>query len=101
MLDKLQRQLTKHKEKIRLKHRQEAKKTKRQIQTINLDLSNNGRESQDLSPQPYVARPIHTEDAALLLEDSDFSFLVFRNAVDEKINVIYVNDQGDFDLIET
>jgi putative sigma-54 modulation protein len=101
MLDKLQRQLTKHKEKIRLKHRQEAKKTKRQIQTVSIDHSENGAHTSKTATEPYVRRPIFAEDAAVLLEDSDFSFLVFRNAEDQKINVMYVNDQGNFDLIET
>ena len=49
----------------------------------------------------YVKKPMHPEDAAMILEDKDQSFLVFRNASNEKINVLYVTDDGNFGLIET
>tara|TARA_Y100001935_G_scaffold255376_1_gene268043 strand:+ start:3351 stop:3908 length:558 start_codon:yes stop_codon:yes gene_type:complete len=103
MVDKLQRQLKKYKDKLRLKNRKQAMKNKRDIQKITLNMV--GEEKQEKSNDDpsklYVPRPMHPEDAALILEDREQSFLVFRNASDEKINVIYVTDDGNFGLIET
>ncbi len=103
MTDKLQRQIKKHKDKLRLKNRQKAMKTKRDIQRISLNV---GGETPSTQPKEdpskfYVPRPMHPEDAALILEDLDQPFLVFRNAQGEKINVIYITDDGQFGLIET
>jgi putative sigma-54 modulation protein len=103
VIDKLQRQLKKYKDKLRLKNRKQAMKTKRDIRKIAVNVA-------DIKSEPsvaydpsklYVPRPMHPEDAALILENQDQSFLVFRNASTEKINVIYVTDDGDFGLIET
>ena len=103
MVDKLQRQLKKYKDKLRLKSRKKAMKTKRDIQKISINMV--GETSKPVSNEDpsklYVPRPMHPEDAALILEDQEQSFLVFRNASNEKINVIYVTDDGNFGLIET
>tara|TARA_A100001015_G_C14977761_1_gene708060 strand:- start:366 stop:923 length:558 start_codon:yes stop_codon:yes gene_type:complete len=103
MVDKLQRQLKKYKDKLRLKNRKQAMKTKRDIQRITLNQADEQpkQSSNDDPSKLYVRKPMHPEDAALLLEDSEQSFLVFRNASNEKINVIYVTDDGNFGLIET
>ena len=103
MVDKLQRQLKKYKQKLRLKSRKKAMKNKRDIQKISLNMvGETTREPDTDDPsQLYVKKPMHPEDAAMILEDREQSFLVFRNASDEKINVIYVTDDGDFGLIET
>ena len=103
LVDKLQRQLKKYKDKLRLKSRKQAMKTKRDIQKISSNIMGEAptkKESQDDTPL-YVKKPMHPEDAAMIMEDHDLPFLVFRNAGDEKINVIYVLDDGDFGLIET
>lgn len=103
MVDKLQRQLKKYKDKLRLKNRKQAMKNKRDIQKITLNMvgEETNEKSTDDPSKLYVPRPMHPEDAALILEDREQSFLVFRNASDEKINVIYVTDDGNFGLIET
>ena len=103
MVDKLQRQLKKYKDKLRMKNRKQAMKSKRAIQKITINML--GEEPPKTEPENpsklYVPRPMHPEDAAMLLEDNEQSFLVFRNASNEKINVIYITDDGDFGLIET
>jgi len=103
MVDKLQRQLKKYKDKLRLKNRKQAMKNKRNIQKISINMVGEEPKSQAVEDPSklYVPRPMHPEDAALILEDREQSFLVFRNASNEKINVMYVTDSGDFGLIET
>ena len=103
MVDKLQRQLKKYKDKLRLKNRKQAMKNKRDIQKISINMVGEEpkAESKEDPSKLYVPRPMHPEDAALILEDLEQAFLVFRNASNEKINVIYVTDDGNFGLIET
>ncbi|MGC6366932.1 MAG: ribosome hibernation-promoting factor, HPF/YfiA family [Candidatus Marinamargulisbacteria bacterium] len=103
MVDKLQRQLKKYKDKLRLKNRKQAMKTKRDIQKISLNIVGDVEQetSNDDPANFYVKKPMHPEDAAMILEGKEQSFLVFRNAANEKINVIYVTDDGNFGLIET
>ena len=103
MVDKLQRQLKKYKDKLRLKNRKQAMKNKRDIQKISINMVGEEPkvESKDDPSKLYVPRPMHPEDAALILESREQSFLVFRNASNEKINVIYVTDDGNFGLIDT
>ena len=103
MIDKLQRQIKKYKDKLRLKHRHEAMKTKRAIQrqVLNDSTKEEPKTTSSSNPPLFIPRPMHPEDAALILEEGNQSFLVFRNASDEKINVIYVTDDGNFGLIET
>jgi putative sigma-54 modulation protein len=40
------------------------------------------------------------EEAALELKDHENTFLVFRNAENEQISVIYTKKNGDYGLIE-
>ena len=103
MVDKLQRQLKKYKDKLRMKSRKQAMKTKRDIQKITINMLGEEpvKTSRENPSKLYVPRPMHPEDAALILEDNEQPFLVFRNASNEKINVLYVTDDGDFGLIET
>jgi putative sigma-54 modulation protein len=104
VIDKLQRQLKAYKQKLRLKSRKEAMKTKRTIRSFSLhgdhahdDHMNHVDDSDEL----YIKKPMYPEDAAMMLEERDTSFLVFRNATNEKINVIYVAQDGNFGLIDT
>jgi putative sigma-54 modulation protein len=104
MVDKLQRQIKKYKDKLRLKNRKQAMRTKRNIQKIALNLvgdTDDTSKKTKAEPELYVKKPMHPEDAAILLEERGQSFLVFRHASNEKINVIYVTDDGNFGLIET
>lgn len=100
MVDKLQRQLKKYKDKLRIKSRQHAMKTKRTIRRIG-ESSDTHQTHQKDDASLYIPRPIHVEDAVTFLEENGQSFLVFRNASNEHINVLYVDDDGQFGLIET
>ena len=89
-VDKLQRQLKKYKQKLRLKSRKKAMKTKRDIQKISLNMTGESPTQSSNEEDPstlFVKKPMHPEDAALILEDLEQSF--YWNASNEKINVIY------------
>ncbi len=48
----------------------------------------------------YVVKPVTAEEAAMSLVDEDNNFLVFTNAENQKISVIYKRKDGNFGLIE-
>ena len=48
----------------------------------------------------YAVKPMTAEEAAILLKDEKNQFLVFRNADDERISVIYRREDGDYGLIQ-
>ena len=99
MIDKLQRQLKKYKDKLRMKNRHEAMKTKRQIRRIETPQESNPATNQE-EPVYYIPKPMYVEDAAVIMEEHGHQFYVFRNAENEKINVIYITESGDFGVIE-
>ena len=48
----------------------------------------------------YVVKPMSTEDAALVLDESALGFVVFRDATSEKMAILYRRADGDLGLIE-
>ena len=48
----------------------------------------------------YSPKPMSPDEAAMQLVAKDYDFLVFRNADNERINVIYHRKTGDYGLID-
>jgi putative sigma-54 modulation protein len=48
----------------------------------------------------YPVKPMTADEAVLAVESSDDTFVVFRNAVTDSINVLYRRKDGHFGLIE-
>ena len=48
----------------------------------------------------YEVKPVTVEEAAMLLEEQDDNFLVFRNSEHQRVSVIYKRKDGNFGLIE-
>ncbi len=48
----------------------------------------------------YAVKPMTAEEAAISLKDEKNQFLVFRNAENQRISVIYRRGDGDYGLIE-
>ena len=53
-----------------------------------------------IQAQKYVVQPGAPEEALMLLEQDSKDFLVFRNAENQKIAVIYKRSDGNFGLIQ-
>ena len=101
--DKVARQMRKYKTRLMRKHRP------RKDVVQHLD-------EQVLHPEPieddehlqhpvvrkerYPVKPMYVDEAVLQLEMSHRQFLVFRNARDSRVNVLYRRKGGDFGLIE-
>ena len=53
-----------------------------------------------INSRRYAIKPMRADEAALVLEDQENQFLVFRNAVNENISIIYKRKDGNYGLIE-
>lgn len=97
-IEKLERQLRRFKEKSTKKNRKSSREEFLAEMT--------GAKEKEKSSKPtkhkkyFIPKPMHIEDAANALESEGLSFLVFRNAEHEEINVIYVDDDGKLALID-
>jgi putative sigma-54 modulation protein len=49
----------------------------------------------------FDAKPISLEEATLEIRSTKNNFLVFRNALNEKINILYHRNDGNLGLIDT
>jgi putative sigma-54 modulation protein len=97
-IDKIEKQARRLKNKITDKSHK-AKK----VSEIALD-------SQAVQPAPnspriiqtrrYAIKPMRSDEAALVLDDQENQFLVFRNAENEKVSIIYKRKDGNYGLIE-
>ena len=97
-IDKIEKQVLKLKNKIKDKHHKAEK-----ISTI-------PAEQAEVKPAPgtprivntrnYAVKPMTAEEAVLRLKDEENQFLVFRNAEDQRVSVIYKRKDGNYGLIK-
>jgi putative sigma-54 modulation protein len=103
LFDKLERQLIKHKDKM--KSRKDSTH-KRAIYVVNEDkqaAKKGNFPSIDVleNEKHFYSKPITPEEAAELLELEGLNFLVFRSALGQNVSVIYLMNNGDYGLIES
>ncbi|MCL4477725.1 MAG: ribosome-associated translation inhibitor RaiA [Deltaproteobacteria bacterium] len=94
--DKLSKQITKLKEKKKNHY------ASRSIKHIAQEEDNS--EESDIVVIPdkeYFIKPMTTEEAVLQLDIVKESFLVYLDAEEQKVNVIFKKDDGNYGLIET
>lgn len=53
-----------------------------------------------ISAHRYAVKPLTEEEAAMQLEDEENQFIVFRNADNERVSVLYKRKDGNYGLIE-
>lgn len=100
VLDKLEAQLRKMREKI--KNRAKKARGNKMVQMNVLAFDDLSRESAPriIGTDEYEPKPMSIDEAAMQLDSLDNEFLVFRNAETEGVNVIYKRKNGDFGLID-
>ncbi len=64
------------------------------------NLSPEPRSARIISTNGYEVKPVTSEEAAMLLDEADENFLVFRNAENQRVSVIYKRKDGNYGLIE-
>ncbi|HOD34625.1 MAG TPA: ribosome-associated translation inhibitor RaiA [Syntrophales bacterium] len=100
VIDKIERQMKKHKEKLR-GHKSTAAKG---------GVMTRSRADEELDEEPVrlrivetkkmVLRPMSLDEAIMEIEGSKNRFIIYRDAGSENIHVIYRRDDGDYALIE-
>ncbi|HYJ91089.1 MAG TPA: ribosome-associated translation inhibitor RaiA [Pyrinomonadaceae bacterium] len=53
-----------------------------------------------INARRYAIKPMSADEAALLLDEEENQFLVFRNAENERVAVIYKRKDGNYGLIQ-
>jgi putative sigma-54 modulation protein len=98
VLDKLEKQIKKSKEKIR-ERRSGAKTRNRDMLAEEINLPEEELERQ-IKIKYIEYKPMHVEEAALQMDLLDNNFLVFTNARSDRVNVLYRRKDGHYGLIQ-
>jgi putative sigma-54 modulation protein len=100
VLDKMESQLRKSREKIKAKRRG-AKHSMVRMDVISFrDAANGQRERTIVKSDHFTPKPMSVDEAAMQLQSLNYEFLVFHNSELDRINVIYRRKNDDFGLID-
>ena len=100
VLDKLEVQVKKQFEKIKDKRRDARQVRMVRMDVISFDDVEKPGEHHIVRSDSYEPKPLHVEEAAVQLTKSSHEFLVFINADNDKVNVIYKLRNGGLGLID-
>lgn len=105
VVDKVARQMRKYKTRLMKKHRPRKDIVhhleERVLQTEPVDLDGDGNGVHPVvKTERYAVKPMFIDEAVLQLEMSARQFLVFLNARNTRVSVLYRRKAGDFGLIE-
>ena len=99
ILDKIEAQAKKFREKQKDRRRQNAETVRMDVISFDEDTSGKRRQSIQQTDH-FEPKPMVVEEAAMQLGKTENEFLVFLNAENERVNVIYRRKTGDFGLID-
>lgn len=99
ILDKIDAQAKKFREKVKDRRRQTAETVRLDVITINEDATG-GRTPTIIETDRYDPKPMAVEEAAMQLTTNGDDFFVFINSDTDRTNVIYRMKNGDFGLID-
>jgi len=99
VLDKIDAQAKKFREKVKDRRRQVAETVRLDVISISEDASG-GRTPTIIETDRYDPKPMAVEEAAMQLTTRGEDFLVFINSETDRTNVIYCMKNGDFGLID-
>jgi putative sigma-54 modulation protein len=98
VVDKVERRAVDHREKPRVRAR--APEEKGILARIADGTSDAGRERRVVKTKRFGIEPMFEEDAIAEMETLGHAFFIFVNAENERINVLYRRQDGDYGLIE-
>jgi len=100
VVDKIERQTKKHKEKIRNRKESASK-------AAEMALAEDPFEDEPEEENPGIAetrrvvlKPMSADDAMLQMEESKNSFIIYRDLLTEEVRLIYRREDGNYVLIE-
>lgn len=99
-VEKIERQLKRHKEKIRNHKNNSLREEGEEIRESVPDLEEQ-QGSKVMEIREMALKPMSLDDAVLEMGTTRSRFVVYRDSVTENINVMYRRDDGNYVLIET
>jgi putative sigma-54 modulation protein len=99
VIDKLERQIRKHKTKINKKHRENADMR----DLLAVETGTPFEEEEDFEivrTKNFDLKPMDVEEAILQMNLVGHNFYMFKNSSDERVNVVYRRDGGQYGLLE-
>ncbi|NOY87410.1 MAG: ribosome-associated translation inhibitor RaiA [Deltaproteobacteria bacterium] len=100
VLDKLDRQVKKYREKIQRHGDRDAVRVFKASHRIIHDADDLGKTPEIIQQKEIILRPITVDEAVMQMELMNKPFLLFNNSNSNELNVIYVRDDGHYGLIE-
>ncbi|HEU20103.1 MAG TPA: ribosome-associated translation inhibitor RaiA [Deltaproteobacteria bacterium] len=101
VIDKIERQLKKHKEKIRNRKENSSFNEIAAMATESVEVFDDDEgQPKVVEVRRIVLQPMSVDDAILEMEDSRNRFVMYRDSSSERVNVIYRRDDGNYVLIE-
>lgn len=104
VVDKLERQIRKHKTKVNRKFRQEGGLRTLFKENFEASLNRSYDDDEDelelVRTKRFALKPMDVEEAILQMNMIGHSFFVFSNMDTEEVNVVYKRDDGKYGLIE-
>jgi putative sigma-54 modulation protein len=98
-IDKLERQIKKHKQKIR--DHKAGDKLEQLVKEVEIDESEELAVSRVVETRKLLLTPLSLEDAILQIEETNSLFVVYRDTHTENVHVIYRREDGSLAVIET
>lgn len=99
VMDKIERQVKKYREKIRKHKPIQGKEIKWRRDIYEQDSFEDDREPVVVRTENYFVKPMSVEEAAMQMDLSQQEFLVFNNASTQTVNVLYRRKDGNYGLI--
>jgi putative sigma-54 modulation protein len=102
VVDKIERQTKKYKEKIRNHKDSSSKGDERDLGEISYEEEHeHSKEHPRITEtRKIVLKPMSVDDAMLEIEESKNDFLMYRDSLSERVNLMYKLDDGNYELIE-
>ncbi|MDD5015908.1 MAG: ribosome-associated translation inhibitor RaiA [Atribacterota bacterium] len=100
VVDKLERQIQKYKEKYFQKPYPGSKTKKLVNEGVNIKDSESDRIAKIVKTKRFAIKPMSVEEAAMQMDLLGHNFFVFANDNTNKVNVLYKRKDGNFGLIE-
>jgi len=100
-VDKIERQLKKHKDKIRAIKAKAANSEETRALDALAEESEDVKDVKVVETRKIILDPMSVDDAVMQMETSKNRFIVYRDSSTEQVSVIYRRDDGKYGLIET
>jgi putative sigma-54 modulation protein len=100
VLDKLDRQVKKYREKIVQHGNREVLREYRASHTVLQETLPTSDEPEIIPQKELLLKPMTVDEAIMQMELLNKTFLLFNNSADNNLNVIYIRDDGHFGLIQ-